>query len=167
MRTILYIFIAFSLLPTVVLGQRYETEREKGTIGIGYQISYPFHGLSIVVAPEMDFSFQGMIGVFGDLRSYCAKVRYHFNVAGTYSYGLVGLFSYKNYEYSYGTTVENTETIFGYGVGLGLEFAHSNIPIWTNFEVGYGDINFKNRSSKNYAIMVGIGLHFYLPEFMY
>ena len=90
-----YILISL-LFITFVFCQNYDTEREESGIGIGYQISYPFHGLSIIVAPEIDFSFQGMFGLVGNYKSYCAKIRYHFKVAGTYTYGLLGFFSYKN-----------------------------------------------------------------------
>ena len=159
---IIIIFLSF----TSLFCQQYEVDREEGSIGIGYQISYPFHGLSIIAAPEMDFSFQGMFSIIGDYKSYCGKIRYHFETAGTYAYGLLGFFSYKSYESVDGqSSQEKTETVFGNGLGLGIEFSRSDIPIWTNIEIGYGDIKFKDSDSKKYAIMIGVGLHYYLPEF--
>ncbi len=140
---------------------------DKGILGIGYQVSYPFTGISLIVAPDMNFAFQGMVGIthiVRDYKSYCGKIRYHFGDTDAYGYGLIGIINYESDESVAGVYKVKSKTAFGYGIGLGVESSIRNIPIWTNFEIGYGSITFNN---KNYAFMVGIGLHYYLPDFAF
>ena len=54
LRFLVLLFFIFSS----VFCQVYFDERDRGDIGIGYQVSYPFHGLSVIIDPDFDFSFQ-------------------------------------------------------------------------------------------------------------
>ena len=147
-----------------VLCQSFTSERERGTIGIGYQVSYPFHGFSVIIHPDLPFSFQGMVGIIGNYESYCTKIRYHFGKSMTYSYGLIGALTEEMTDYDIdGNSQTKYKTTFGYGIGFGVEYSYSKIPIWMDLEVGYGFLNSKSSSFKNRAIILGFGFHYYFP----
>ena len=156
--------VLWLLIASELFCQNFSDEREKGSIGIGFQISYPFYGLSVIVAPEMDFSFQGMFGLLGKIKSYCGKVRYHIEESGVYAYALIGAKEYETTNYIDGLSEKKIETFFGYGIGFGIEYLVPKIPIWYNVEVGYGNIKYNDPTSDSHAIMLGIGLHYYFPE---
>ena len=112
--------VLWLLIASELFCQNFSDEREKGSIGIGFQISYPFYGLSVIVAPEMDFSFQGMFGLLGKIKSYCGKVRYHIEESGVYAYALIGAKEYETTNYIDGLSEKKIETFFGYGIGFGI-----------------------------------------------
>jgi hypothetical protein len=143
-------------------------DREGTTFGLGFQYSYPFWGLSGLADVANNVSIQGIFGLFGDLKAYAGRGIYRFNKKpkwNTYGYGMVGAWSYTGLDIR--TLEETTETSFGFGAGLGVEWdlrawVSDFPPLWWNFGIGIGSVEFDTVDYDFAAFSVGVGLHYRL-----
>ncbi|GAB4317693.1 MAG: hypothetical protein Kow0074_06460 [Candidatus Zixiibacteriota bacterium] len=142
---------------------------QSGTFGVGYQGSWPAHGLSAVYNASPEIGIQGIFGFIGDLRSYYGRILYRFNQkdqtwgrSGMYAYGLAGAFSYPGLAYDadgFGLH-ETRETVPGFGAGTGWEARWDN-NIGVNLELGFSVVSFEDIDYDFSAIMLGAGIHYY------
>lgn len=138
-------------------------------IGAGMQASLPVAGLSVKADLAPQHSAQVVIGLFGPFSSYSGRYAYNFNEHGNnfktkpYIYGQAGIFKYDFQEIDLNTFqfIENTEEVFGFGVGAGMEwhYAPFSEKLRFNLEIGYGKVDFKFYDFK--AISFGSGIHYY------
>ena len=147
--------------------------------GLGYQYTWPIGGISGKLNINEKAAIEGILGFFfGDLKTYGGRFIYKFKQKtytkkqsqwlkshNIYGFGLVGAFSYKGLKYNSSTysLEEYTETVFGYGAGIGLEyFFREFIPeIGWNIEIGFGSIKFEEVDYDFSAFLVGCGAHYY------
>jgi len=138
-------------------------------VGLGFQTTYPFFGFSLKYKMTESFSLQGILGIFFVTKVTGLRALYHFTSTEshtTYGFGQFGKYSITGNQIGDDFDWEEiTEDIFGYGLGLGLEYhfdkVQGNIPLWMNLEVGYGNLKFKEVEFKAQAITLGGGLHYY------
>jgi len=174
MRKILYFAYLFVILlssTNLVFSQSTDDEPEKGDWGIGIQSTYPFYGASMLLNIKDRIGVQGIYGLNNNINSYSGRLLFVFTKKSNhniYAYGLIGKFNYTTIEIEITNRFEIkrvTESILGYGYGLGLEYTQvgsTDIPLWLNLEIGYGNIDFKRDLVINSsAIRLGAGLHYY------
>ena len=167
------IFISMILVTMLISNNMFAQESdqtEKGKFGIGFQSSFPVWGGSIMLNLSEQTSIQGMLGFFGDLKTYGGRFLYRFTnkqYSNTYGYGLLGAFSYTGLKIGENYSLEKTkETVFGFGAGLGVEYSWQMWlpdlpPIWWNLEIGFGSVKFEEVDYDFSAFMVGAGFHYY------
>ena len=138
------IFISMILVTMLISNNMFAQESdqtEKGKFGIGFQSSFPVWGGSIMLNLNEQTSIQGLLGMFGDLKTYGGRFIYRFNneqYSSTYGYGLLGAFSYTGLRIGEDWSLEETtETVFGFGAGVGIEYnwqaLSQNLPaLWSN-----------------------------------
>ncbi len=136
--------------------------------GLGWQSTFPVIGLSGKYVVNEKVSGQLILGFFGDLSTYGAKVNYKFNEKehyNLYGFGMIGLFAYTSpvWNSSYTSLEDKTETALGFGAGAGLEYFFTEfIPeVGWNLEIGFGSIKFDEVDYDFTSIMVGGGVHYY------
>ncbi|MGC9375494.1 MAG: hypothetical protein ACP5DQ_10705 [Bacteroidales bacterium] len=113
------------------------------------------------------------MGFFGDLKCYSGK--FNLNLKDekywrTYGYGIAGVWSYEGMKIHNLEDIEKkTETVFGFGGGIGIEISQSfkekswnkSIPpLSLNIEIGYGNIIFKEIDYEAQGFIIGGGIHF-------
>ena len=142
---------------------------EEGSIGVGYQFTWPASGISARYGLADEIDVQGVVGFFGIYNTYAARGLYRFDTEyPTYAYGTLGLFTAEDYVCRpFGTTTEcgdETETTLGFGAGVGLEYQFEEIPVVWNIELGFHVIKFDELDEVyNYTGMtVGFGGTYYL-----
>ncbi len=170
-RGLLIILFVLVLLYIPSNNNAQETsQQEKGKVGIGFQSCFPVWGGSVMLNLNEHNSIQGMLGMLGDVKSYGGRYLYRFSNkqhSNTYGYGLLGAFSYTGYVYNENYHLEKkTETVFGYGAGLGVEYSWQRwmpdlFPLWWNIEIGFGSIKFEEVDYDFSAIFYGAGFHYY------
>jgi len=151
---------------------------EKETkFGIGFQSSFPAWGISGMMDVADNVSVQGILGVVGDLKTYAGRGIYRFRKEpnwNTYGYGMIGAWSYTGLEmyisdYSYGipiyATRETTETVMGYGAGVGIEYdwrawAPDLPSVRWNIEIGLGVVEFEIVDYDFSTFVFGCGGHY-------
>ena len=135
-------------------------------LGLGFQASFPSYGLSLKADFDETHSGQFVLGSFGTVSTISGRYIYNFNETGDafpltpFVYGQIGQWSY-NYD-----LLGIKESIFGYGVGAGLEFnwlASISEKFKTTVEIGYGVVDLEYFDFS--ATMFGVGLHYYFLEF--
>lgn len=157
----------FLLTSSLALAQK----EEETKFGIGFQSAFPAWGISGMMDVSDEFSVQGILGAFGDLKTYAGRGIYRFEKKpnyNTYGYGMVGAWSYTGFEIGSGFQLkETTETVMGFGAGVGIEydwrvFAPELPPIMWNLEIGLGSVKFGNVDFSFSTLMVGAGAHYRL-----
>jgi len=164
----------FLLVSSVALAQGIEDETKR--FGVGFQSSYPAWGISGMMDVADNLSVQGILGMVGDLKTYAGRGIYRFRKEpywNTYGYGMIGAWSYPGYEIeyeyiygiSYPTMKKITETVMGFGAGVGIEYDWRALspnlpPIWFNLEIGLGNVKFKKIDYDFSAFMAGAGAHY-------
>jgi len=127
-------------------------------IGIGLSANFPSYGISGKVKFDDNHAGQVIYGAFGTLSNISGKYSYYFDGRGeidTYLYGQAGSWKYKAFNID--------ESVFGYGIGAGIEFGFSSYwwpeNIKSSFEIGYGsvDLNYYDFN----ATTVGVAIHYY------
>lgn len=136
-----------------------QQDAESPTLGLGFQSSFPAYGLSLMVDVTEVASLQGIVGFFGTLNTYAARGLYRFNretYHDFYGYGMVGGWSYAG-----------IETVPGGGVGAGFEGDIRGLnpegdlpPLFFNFELGLGFVNFDQAAYNFSTLMFGVGVHY-------
>lgn len=130
--------------------------RRKEKYGIGFQSSFPAWGLSGTMDISDDSSIQGILGAFGDLKVYGVRGIRRFGKEefwNTYGYGMIGGYSW------------TTETIMGFGAGVGIEYdwrvwSPDLPPVRWNLEVGVGFADFKDVDYNISTFGIGVGFHY-------
>ena len=145
-------------------------EQKETKFGMGFQSSFPAWGISGMMDVAPNISVQGILGLFGDLRTYAGRGIYRFTKEpywNTYGYGMIGAWSYPWLEYDWVAQrwVERTETAMGFGAGAGVEYNwqawERNLPpIWWNAEVGIGMVEFEEALYEFSTFMIGVGAHY-------
>lgn len=147
-------------------------EGETKRFGVGFQSSFPAWGISGMVDVADNLSVQGILGAFGDLKTYAGRGIYRFTrkpYYNAYGYGMIGAWSYTGYEYYWvGWSLRSrktTETVLGFGAGVGIEYdwrawSPNLPPIWWNLEVGLGMVNFEKVDYDFSTFMLGVGAHY-------
>ncbi len=166
-KTVLFIIYILFLSSTAF--SQYYNNSEKGNLGLGVQLSYPFYGVSAQLNFIDRIGIQGIFGLNSDIKSYSGKLSY--NVIHNYNYNFYVYGVYGRYEYTdwaitgFFLLEEITEKENGYGFGFGVDTNYlSNkalVPVWANFEVGYGYVDFQYLNFDTPAITIGVGLHYY------
>ena len=142
---------------------------EKETkFGIGFQSSFPAWGISGMMDVADNVSVQGILGAFGDLKTYAGRGIYRFRKEpkwNTYGYGMIGAWSYPWYKWEGWNLVEETETTIGFGAGVGIEYdwrawMPDLPPVWWNLKIGVGMIEFEEADYDLSTFMVGCGGHY-------
>lgn len=163
------VFLAISVLALIMTSSVFSQEKDETEFGVGVQFAFPAYGISGVIDLADNFAAQGIIGAFGDLKTYAGRGIYRFQTEtywNTYGYGMVGAWSYpwtkidENYN-----LVEKNEITLGYGAGVGVEYnwqsLSSNLPpIWWNLEIGVGSVQFDEANYDFSTFMFGTGAHF-------
>jgi len=141
----------------------------RGKFGVGFQSSFPAWGVSGMMDISNNMALQGILGAFGDLKLYGGRGIYRFRQEqrwNTYGYGLIGAWSYKGIEIdSNFTWKETTETVVGFGAGVGVEYdwrawVPGLPPIWSNLEIGFGRTKFEEVDYDFSTFMLGAGFHY-------
>lgn len=142
---------------------------ERTRFGIGFQASFPAWGFSGVADLTDQVAVQGIFGFFGDLRTYAGRGLYRFSRKdywNVYGYAAVGSFSYTGLSIDDDWTWdEKTETVVGFGAGVGLEYdwrawSPNLPPMAFNLELGAGSVKFEEVDYNFSSMMIGVGLHF-------
>ena len=142
---------------------------EKGTkFGIGLQASFPGYGISGIVDVTDKVSIQGILDFIGDLKMYAGRGIYRFTKKpfwNAYGYGAIGAWSYPYKVLESGKLVKKTETVLGFGAGVGIEYnwqalARELPPLWWNVEVGLGIVKFEKAVYDVSTITLGLGVHY-------
>lgn len=115
-------------------------------------------------------SIQGILGPLGNLKMYAGKGIYRViktSAGNIYGYGMIGAWSYPLLSWN---SKEGTETVMGFGAGIGLEVnlkalypnLFSNLsPISCNAEIGLRSVKFKEASCYfPIPISIGAGIHY-------
>lgn len=164
------LYFAAILLASVCLVLPLKAQSDKPfhrkTIGVGIQSAFPAFGASVMISPDQQYSIQGILGIFGDLKVYGGRFLYRFNPNQNlqpYVNGLIGAWSYPGYKVGTGWRLEKTtETVFGFGAGAGVEYFLQGLPdLGFNAEVGFGSVKFKEIDYNFSAIWFGAGIHYY------
>lgn len=138
------------------------------TLGIGMQSSFPVWGASVMYNAGPKISAQGVLGAFGTLKMYGARVLYRLDRganARPYVFGSLGMFSYDGYRLSSSgySLDKTTETVFGFGAGGGVEYFFEGLSdLGFNAEIGFGSTKFKEIDYNFSAISFGVGVHYYI-----
>ena len=140
------------LVPTMAFSQN---------LSVGFQSSFPSYGLSLKADFDEKNSAQAIFGAFGTLSSYSARYIYNFNKKPNditpFAYAQAGVWKYKF------DLLNINESVFGYGVGGGLEF---NIfksfleGLKSSVELSYGSVDLEYYDFK--ATTFGFGIHYSL-----
>ncbi len=164
---ILFSFLIILLSAnSFVFGQEKEAQLEKTKYGVGAQFTFPAYGISGMLDINEIISAQGVIGIFGDLKTYAAKGLYKFkktNYWNLYGYGIIGAWSYTGLET--GGLDEITETTLGFGGGVGFEYDlrvwdEEMPPIFWNIELGIGVASFDKVDHDFSTLAFGAGIHY-------
>ena len=157
-KLILFTYAVFGLLLSPNISAQ--------ELGLGFQASFPSYGLSLKADFDDTHSGQVVLGSFGTVSTISGRYIYSFNETGDtfpltpFVYGQVGQWSY-NYDF-----LGIKESIFGYGVGAGLEFnwlASISDKFKTTVEIGYAAVDLEYFDFS--ATMFGVGIHYYFLEF--
>lgn len=139
---------------------------EEGDVGVGYQFTFPASGISVRYGVSDELDAQGVIGFFGGLKTYAGRGLYRFDTGAdfpTYAYGTLGFFSYDSYVCSSLFSCGNkTQTVLGFGGGVGLEYQFEEIPVVWNLELGFYSIKFDELNESFTGIGFGAGGTYYL-----
>lgn len=164
--------LVISLITNNLIAQEQKNAKEqtKTKFGIGIQATFPVSGLSGMVDVSDKFALEGLLGVFGILKSYGGRILYRFKKEtywNAYGYGMVGAWSYPGYKISadYLSLEKTRETVLGYGAGAGIEYnwkaLNPNLPpLFFNLELGLGSVDFKEINYNVSAFMLGAGVHY-------
>lgn len=166
MRRCISLFIATATVSLFFLvGVASAQEQKETKFGVGFQ----GWGISGMMDVSDKVSVQGILGMFGDLRTYAGRGIYRFRrepLWNAYGYGMVGMWSgsYSKWDAYRGDYVEETETAMGFGAGGGIEynwqaFSPNLPPIWWNLEAGIGSVGFDHYNDFS-AFMFGGGAHY-------
>ncbi len=164
---------AMALLLSLGPGAALAAEDVGTKYGVGFQSSFPAWGLSGMVDLNDQISVQGILGFIGDLKTYAGRGIYRFRREdkwNAYGYGMVGAWSYTGYQitsvFPY-TTKETTETVMGFGAGVGIEYDwrawlnNSDMPpIMWNVEIGIANVNFDEVDYDFSSFVFGVGAHY-------
>jgi len=135
-------------------------------LGLGFQASFPSYGLSLKADFNETHSGQVVLGSFGTVTTISGRYIYNFNETGDafpltpFVYGQIGQWSY-DYDF-----LGIKESIFGYGVGAGLEFnwlSSISDNFKTTVEIGYAVVDLEYFDFS--ATMFGVGIHYYFLDF--
>ncbi len=146
----------------------YSQESNYPRFGAGFQSSFPSGGLSVKADLTEKHSAQAVIGLFGPFSSYYGRYLYNFTEKGNdfrykpYAYGQAGLFSYDYQRFDTNfNSIDDTESVFGFGVGAGLEWYYAPFTekLKINIELGYGNVNFDFYDFN--AFSFGGGIHYF------
>jgi hypothetical protein len=135
--------------------------------GLGWQATFPVFGISGKYNINEKIAGQAILGFFGDLKTYGGRVTYKFMEKpnhNLYAFGLLGAFSYTSPVFqSNWTWKDETETVLGFGAGVGLEyFFKSFLPeVGWNVEIGFGSVKFEEVDYDFSAFLMGGGFHYY------
>jgi len=145
-------------------------EQKETKFGVGFQSTFPVWGLSGTADVSDKIALEGILGIFGDLKTYAGRVIYRLKKEtywNAYGYGMLGAWSYPGFKIGtdYLSTEKTTETVMGYGAGAGIEYGlkalNSNLPpLFFNLEIGLGSVNFKEIDYNLSSFMVGAGVHY-------
>ena len=143
-------------------------EEKETKFGIGFQSSFPAYGISGMLDVGPNISVQGILGAFGDLKTFAGRGIYRFRKEpywNTYGYGMIGVWSYPWYKWEGWNFVEKTETTMGFGAGVGIDYNWQGWspdlpPIWWNLELGIGMVEFEDADYNFSTIMFGVGVHY-------
>lgn len=149
-----------SILFILLINNSFAQDLDYPRLGIGFQGSFPAWGLSAKADFDETNSAQAIIGVAGPFSSYYGRYLYNFNESGDtfvikpYVFAQAGM-------YSYNFMNINTQNVFGYGAGGGIEH---HLPALSdklrlNLEVGYSKVDFNYYNFK--SIMFGAGIHYH------
>ncbi|MBU0569102.1 porin family protein [bacterium] len=168
MRKCISLFIATVTVSLFLLvGVASAQEQKETKFGVGFQSSFPAWGISGMMDVFDKVSVQGILGAFGNLKTYAGRGIYRFRREpfwNTYGYGMVGMWSYSYFDdYARRNYVKETETAMGFGAGGGIEynwqaFAPNLPPIWWNLEAGIGSVPLKYYNFSSF--MIGVGAHY-------
>ena len=164
-KALLFSLIILALLLSVSANAQDSVKGKK--YGLGWQSTFPVIGLSGKYVVNEKVSGQLILGFFGTLNTYGAKVNYIFNEKehyNLYGFGMVGLFAYSSPALQDDWTFKDeTETALGFGAGAGLEYFFTDfIPeVGWNVEIGFGSIQFDEVDYDFTSIMIGGGVHYY------
>jgi len=164
-KVLLFSLILLVLLLSVSANAQESVKGKK--YGLGWQSTFPVIGLSGKYVVNEKVSGQLILGFFGDLSTYGAKVNYKFNEKENYSlygFGLLGLFAYSSPVLQDDWTFKDeTETAIGFGAGAGLEYFFPEFlpEVGWNLEIGFGSIQFDEVDYDFTSIMIGAGAHYY------
>jgi hypothetical protein len=134
-------------------------------LGLGFQASFPSYGLSLKADLTETHTVQGVFGAFGTVTMISGRYIYNFSETGDsfpitpFVYAQAGQWNYNE------DLLGIDESVFGYGVGAGIEFNWLNFfsdRFRTTLELGYSkvDLEFFDFS----ATTIGVGLHYNFLE---
>lgn len=172
-RLMLVLALALVLAPFGALRAQ-ETPPDPTRFGVGFQFTFPAFGLNLTADLSQRVAAQGIIGAFGDLRTYAGRGIYRFSrkpYSSAYGYGMLGAWSYKGLEFVDEDDPwnwdlrETTETVFGMGAGVGVEYdwrgMNRNLPaVAWNLEIGISRIDFQDVDFDFSALMIGTGAQY-------
>ncbi|MDI6703844.1 MAG: hypothetical protein QME40_04150 [bacterium] len=158
-------FLLLLLISSVALAQGIEDKTKR--FGLGLQCSFPAWGISGMMDVADNLSLQGVLDLFGDLKTYAGRGIYRFNKEpywNVYGYGMIGAWSY-SYYYGWPIYLKITETVMGFGAGVGIEYDWKALspdlpPICWNLEAGLGSVGFKKVYYPFSTFMIGVGAHY-------
>lgn len=137
--------------------------------GVGFQSSFPAWGISGSMDINETITAQAIIGFFSGLKTYAGRGLYRFKKEQyweIYGYGMLGLWSYDGVRFRSGVGLEDhTETVLGFGAGAGLEYDWRAFnpdlpPLFWNFELGVGFVEFDEVDYDFSALLIGVGVHY-------
>ena len=137
--------------------------------GVGFQSSFPAYGISGMVDANDALSAQGIIGFFGNLKTFAGRGLYRFRKESNwniYGYGMTGAWSYTGFRVGEAFAIEETtETVLGFGAGAGIEYDwrawNAELPpvVW-NLELGVGVVDFDQVNYNFSTLLLGAGVHY-------
>lgn len=141
-----------------------------GKFGVGFASSWPSYGLSGTLQVSETITAEVLLGFLGALTNVGGKAWYRFNrneKYDLYGYGTVSMYryDYSRFDANLMQIVDDTETVFGFGAGAGVEagirklFGDDELPpIFLNWEIGLGIANFEFYDFS--AFVFGGGIHY-------
>lgn len=168
--------VAFAIEVEGEKEEKQEVVQNQMKYGIGFQSSFPAYGVSGMYNVNEKSSIQVVLGPVGKLKTFAGRVLYRFNRKifphkyNVYGYGMVGFWSYTGYGYYHWDAYwgrwrwgEKTETVPGFGAGVGLEYFFEDFlpEVGWNLEIGFGIVDFKEVRYDFSTFMFGIGAHYY------
>jgi len=166
LASLIGILAFFSIGGNVVFAE----ENADTRYGVGFQSSWPAWGLSGMFDVNEDISVQGILGFIGDLKTYAGRGLYRFRKEdgwNAYGYGLIGAWSYTGIKFTGYSFEETTETVMGFGAGVGIEYDWRNWmgnsdlpPIMWNVELGIASVSFDEVDYDFSTFMFGVGAHY-------
>jgi len=154
-------FLATALIPGGANAQS-NGDASSSRWGVGFQSSFPAYGLSAVYDLSEPITLQGVLGAFGVLNTFSARVLYRFQrerAYDLYGFGTAGIWRYSTSLYN--------ETPVGVGGGAGIELDWRSLfspddgsfpPLFSSIDLGFTAVSFDHYNFN--GLSIGAGLHY-------